>query len=290
MDNYCIALLLLVLFFLYVDNDNKTEGYLEFAPVGEQLKGDSVEQEVPSVEHAKPVTQDYKPIGQVPQKVTMDAPSSMVASLNSISGAPVDMNGMNGIKDYMILHEEVDVYDVVPADLPTAYPRVGAPDNLGRDSSFQEDETDVQLYQAYDVDDQHASLDESQAQPSLDGPGLAQQGSKGLEQQGSKGLAQQGSKGLEVHMIYADWCGHSQNAIPAFEDVKDKFDNTNQNGYNVRVIGSEVDTPEGKKMAEKFDVKGFPTHIITKNGQVVDENPGRGLDDLSASIEQHTSS
>ena len=33
MDNYCIALLVLVLFFLYIDNENKTEGYLEYAPI-----------------------------------------------------------------------------------------------------------------------------------------------------------------------------------------------------------------------------------------------------------------
>ena len=69
MDNYCIALLLLVLFFLYVDNENKTEGYLEWAPVGKgvdqgvEQEIPSIEHEIPSVEHAKPVTQDYKPIG-----------------------------------------------------------------------------------------------------------------------------------------------------------------------------------------------------------------------------------
>jgi len=284
MDNYCIALLLLVLFFLYVDNENKTEGYLEWAPVGDKpskpSKGRSVEEEVPSIKHAKPVLQDYKPIGQVPQKVTMEAPSSMVASLSSLgtqgplSGAPT------GMEDYMLLHDEVEVYDVVPADLPTAYPRVGSPDNLGRDSSFQEDETDVQLHQAYDVDDQHALLDGSQEQPSLDGPQLSQQGSKGSK----------GSNELEVHMIYADWCGHSQNAKGDFEKVKDDFDNTNINDHNVKVIGSEVDTPEGKKMAEKFGVGGFPTHIITKNGQVVDESPGRSHEELSAAIEKHTSS
>jgi len=273
MDNYCIALLVLVLFFLYVDNENKTEGYLEYAPIGEQpLRGSKVEQEVPSVEHAKLVAQDYKPIGQVPQKVTMEAPSSMAASLSSVSGAPTDM------EDYMLLHDEVEVYDVVPADLPVAYPRVGAPDNLGRDTSFQEEDTDVQLFPGYDGSDEPKLTIDQQIRHYETGTISSDQ------------KPQQGSNELEVHMIYADWCGHSQNAKGDFEKVKDEFDNTNINDHNVRVIGSEVDTPEGKKMAEKFGVGGFPTHIITKNGQVVDENPGRSHEDLSAAIEQHTSS
>ena len=75
------------------------------------------------------------------QKVPMDPPSSMVESLNFIGCH------QQNTKDYMLLHQDVGVPDTVLADLPMAYPRVGAPDNLGRDSSFEGPESGDKIQQ-----------------------------------------------------------------------------------------------------------------------------------------------
>jgi len=161
MDNYCIALLVLVLFCLYVDNQNKTEGYSDYGPIKEdhiKLAGDYGPSKDGYGSHSKgapkPLIQDYKAVGASPQKTTMPAPPSMVPSLHAL--APANMN------DYMLLHDAVDGYDVMGADLPVAYPRVGAPDNLGRDTLFHDDDDDdgEPMHQPYEADNLHATLDD----------------------------------------------------------------------------------------------------------------------------------
>ena len=257
MDNYCIALLVLVLFFLYVDNENKTEGYLEYAPVDYKSQ-ESVHKEPEHLPEAKAYHQDYKPIGQVPQKVTMEAPPSMTASLGSLSGAPSNMG------DYMLLHDESEVFDVVSADLPMAYPRVGAPDNLGRDTSFEEKEVDSQMFPGYDGSEEpRLTVDQQMGQPSV----------------------QVSDKKLEVHMVYADWCGHSQNAKPDFAKFKSEYDGKQVGDYTVSVQDHEIDKdPSAKELSEKYDIQGFPTHFIIKDGEKIDT--GRSYDELSKHVNE----
>ena len=284
MDDYCIALLVLVLFCLYVDNQNKTEGYSDYGSIKEEhIKlGDNYGSH--SNGAPKPLIQDYKPVGATPQKTTMPAPPSMVPSLHAL--APANMN------DYMLLHDAVDGYDVMGADLPVAYPRVGAPDNLGRDTLFHDDDDDDEpMHQPYEADNLHATLDDGGDEDYLTVDQQIRHHETGTILPGGGGGGQGGqpSKQLEVHMVYAEWCGHSKNAQPDFETIKQNFDNTNQNGHNVKVISSDVDTPEGKKMAEKFDVKGFPTHIITDGTNVLDASAPRDADGLAAAIKKHTS-
>jgi len=235
-----------------MDNENKSEGYLDYGPITEQpLKGSIVEQGS-KVEQARVVTQDYKPIGQVPQKVTMEAPSSMMSSLESLQGAPTDM------KDYMLLHENVDVYDVVSADLPVAYPRVGAPDNLGRDTSFQEDEVDTPLHQAYDVDDKHSSVDVDSKSPGVVGVGT-----------------------FKAVIIYAPWCGWSKKSLPDFEKMNNTLNNLpadQTNGWDVSCELYDSDTSEGKKKVKEYGVDGFPSVTVEVNGEK-QEGP-RGFEDM----------
>ena len=103
MDDYCIALLVLILFFIYIDNKNKTEGYDEFGASLENVeKGQGL---LPSNEHpiekveSVEVKQDYVPIGLQPIPVKMEAPSSMDSSLQMLSAAPANMN------NYMLLDD-----------------------------------------------------------------------------------------------------------------------------------------------------------------------------------------
>jgi len=248
MDDYCIALLLLALFLLYIDNQNKSEGYLGYGPLNEQhikLSGSDQPGGVKPVEGSKPQIQDYKPIGQVPQKVDMAPPSSMSASMETLLGAPVDM------KDYMLLHEPGDVYDVVGADLPMAYPRVGAPDNLGRDTSFHEEEDDTQLHDPYDTQDQHAPIDTGPKAPA--------------------GVVGAGT--FKAVIIYAPWCGWSKKSLPDFEKMNSTLNSlpSNQtNGWDVSCELYDSETPEGEKKVKEYGVDGFPAVITEVNGEKQD--------------------
>jgi thiol-disulfide isomerase/thioredoxin len=77
-----------------------------------------------------------------------------------------------------------------------------------------------------------------------------------------------GSKSAEVHFVYAEWCGHSQNAIPAFEELTKMSDVKTQSGIPVTFVMTEEQSDEFSQFKGK--VKGFPTYmtVLKENGEV----------------------
>jgi thiol-disulfide isomerase/thioredoxin len=69
--------------------------------------------------------EDNLDIGQKPVKLNMDAPASMVESLNMVWGAPIG-------GDFMLLSNTIEAgIDKIESQLPVLHPRVGGPGNLG---------------------------------------------------------------------------------------------------------------------------------------------------------------
>jgi thiol-disulfide isomerase/thioredoxin len=266
MDDYCIALLVLVLFFIYIDNQNKTEGYDEYgASLQEVEKGGGLlhrgeHTDEPTDEHhpieevdSTEVKQDYVPIGLEPKPVKMEAPSSMDSSLQMLSAAPANM------ESYMLLADSGSVHDVVVADLPMAYPRVGAADNLGQDTLHPQG---MVLGQA-DHGGEHAGIG------TLDGSDM--HGSAGSASAGSAGSEKVvGAGEFKAVIIYAPWCGWSKKSLPDFEKMDGKLNSlspSETNGWNVSCEVYDSETPEGKAKAKEYEVEGFPTVITEVNGQ-----------------------
>jgi len=77
-----------------------------------------------------------------------------------------------------------------------------------------------------------------------------------------------GSKSVEVHFVYAEWCGHSQNAIPVFQELTNVNDVTTQSGIPVTFVMTEEQS-DGFT-AFKGKVQGFPTYmtVVKENGEV----------------------
>tara|TARA_B100001094_G_C18166396_1_gene792342 strand:+ start:1821 stop:2327 length:507 start_codon:yes stop_codon:yes gene_type:complete len=78
-----------------------------------------------------------------------------------------------------------------------------------------------------------------------------------------------GGNVVEVHFVYAEWCGHSQTAIPPFSQlVKDSSVKTSS-GVPVKFIMTEESSPGMKQFANM--IEGFPTYVYVKkqNGKVV---------------------
>ena len=256
MDNYCIALLVLVLFFIYIDNQNKTEGYDGFGASLENVeKGRGLlhrDDKYPS-EHVDSVevNQDYVPIGLQPMAVEMDAPPSMNSSLQMVSAAPANMDS------YMLLDDSGPVHDVVVADLPVAYPRVGSADNLGQDTLHPQGQggDDGVGIGALDDSDTHASVD---SDVGVGSPGVS----------GSGTVA--GAGEFKAVIIYAPWCGWSKKSLPDFEKMDGKLNSLSSsetNGWNVSCEVYDSETPEGKAKTKEYEVGGFPTVITEVNGK-----------------------
>lgn len=77
-----------------------------------------------------------------------------------------------------------------------------------------------------------------------------------------------GNKSVEVHFVYAEWCGHSQNAIPAFEELTKMSDVKTQSGMPVTFVMTEEQSDGFSQFKGK--VKGFPTYmkVVKENGEV----------------------
>lgn len=76
------------------------------------------------------------------------------------------------------------------------------------------------------------------------------------------------SKTVEVHFVYAEWCGHSQNAIPAFEELTKINDVKTQSGTSVTFVMTEEQS-DGFSVF-KGKVQGFPTYmtVVKENEEI----------------------
>ena len=76
--------------------------------------------------------------------------------------------------------------------------------------------------------------------------------------------ASDGASHVEVHMVYAEWCGHSKNAKPAFEKLVNNNSVTTASGRPVKFVMTDEKSPNFKD----FKVRGFPSYMV-KDGETI---------------------
>ena len=76
----------------------------------------------------------------------------------------------------------------------------------------------------------------------------------------------------ELLFFFADWCPHCKAAKPIWNDLKSEYQNKTINGYHI--IFTEIDcseeTAEVEKMMNQYNVEGYPTIKLLKDGQVIE--------------------
>lgn len=76
----------------------------------------------------------------------------------------------------------------------------------------------------------------------------------------------------ELMFFYADWCPHCKAAKPIWNDLKAEYENKTINGY--KVIFTDVDcseeTSEVEKLMNQYNVEGYPTIKLIKDGQIIE--------------------
>lgn len=91
------------------------------------------------------------------------------------------------------------------------------------------------------------------------------------------------SKSAELLFFFADWCPHCKTAKPIWNDLKAQYENKTINGY--RVIFTEVncseETAEVDKMMNQYNVEGYPTIKLLKDGQVIEYDAKPSKDTLN---------
>ena len=66
--------------------------------------------------------------------------------------------------------------------------------------------------------------------------------------------------------FYAPWCGHCTNLKPTWSELTDRFNQQTVNNKKIKVV--KVNCDDYPKIAEKYDVRGYPTlKILTSSGE-----------------------
>lgn len=87
----------------------------------------------------------------------------------------------------------------------------------------------------------------------------------------------------ELLFFYADWCPHCKTAKPIWNDLKAQYQNKTINGYQVifTEINCSEETAEVDKMMNQYNVEGYPTIKLLKDGQVIEYDAKPSKDTLN---------
>ena len=61
---------------------------------------------------------------------------------------------------------------------------------------------------------------------------------------------------VTIFFFYTEWCPYCKKAKPEWNAFKEKVENTH---YNQTIIFREIDCDQEAKLAEKYNVEGYPT-------------------------------
>ncbi len=91
-----------------------------------------------------------------------------------------------------------------------------------------------------------------------------------------------GSDKLTIVDLWAEWCGPCIAMNPIVEDLAREFDG--------RAVIGKLNVDDNPKVPTEYNVRGIPTFLFFKNGQLVDRLVGARLKpDFVAKINAHLS-
>jgi thioredoxin 1 len=80
--------------------------------------------------------------------------------------------------------------------------------------------------------------------------------------------------------FYATWCGPCKMMVSILEQLKDQM------GSKVRVL--KIDVDKNQEVAEKFKIRGVPTFILFKSGEILWRQSGViELNQLRSKVQSH---
>ena len=74
-------------------------------------------------------------------------------------------------------------------------------------------------------------------------------------------------------LFYADWCKHCKN-IKSDWDSASKLVNRDDNIKMIKINCGDTNNREQKKIMEKYNINGYPTILVLKNGKIVNSYDG----------------
>jgi len=76
-----------------------------------------------------------------------------------------------------------------------------------------------------------------------------------------------GDQTAKIYYFYTEWCPYCKKARPEWDKFKNVYKDKTVNGYKIEFI--EVDCDKDEATATQFEVEGYPTIKLVKNGTIV---------------------
>jgi thiol-disulfide isomerase/thioredoxin len=89
-------------------------------------------------------------------------------------------------------------------------------------------------------------------------------------------------KEAELLFFYVDWCPHCKTAKPIWDDLKSEYESKTIHGYKVvfTEINCTEETAEVEKLMNQYNIEGFPTIKLIKDGNVIEYDAKPSKDTL----------
>jgi len=96
-------------------------------------------------------------------------------------------------------------------------------------------------------------------------------------------VGSESSNEAELLFFFADWCPHCKTAKPIWNDLKSEYQNKTINGYHIvfTEVNCSEETAEVEKMMNQYNVEGYPTIKLLKDGQIIEYDAKPSKDTLT---------
>lgn len=83
---------------------------------------------------------------------------------------------------------------------------------------------------------------------------------------------------VDLYFFFTEWCPHCKTARPVWDKFKEELNNKFVN--NTRINFIEVNCEKKKNLAEKYDIKGYPTIKMVNGNKVIEYDAKTDLETL----------
>jgi thiol-disulfide isomerase/thioredoxin len=83
---------------------------------------------------------------------------------------------------------------------------------------------------------------------------------------------------VDLYFFFTEWCPHCKTARPVWDKFKEELNN--KFVKNTRINFIEVNCEKKKNLAEKYDIKGYPTIKMVNGNKVIEYDAKTDLETL----------
>ena len=95
--------------------------------------------------------------------------------------------------------------------------------------------------------------------------------------------ADEEEKVCELFFFYTEWCPYCKKAKPEWEKFKAPLENTSREEY--KFVFHDVDCDKDEALASKYNVVGYPTIKLLKDGKITEYDAKTSVSTLNAFVD-----